>query len=387
MRIDSVELFYAAMPEVTLDADGSQDALLVRVTGGNSVGWGECEASPLVSIAAFVAPRSHGVCQPVQASIQGQVLSSAEDIRRIGALVRRNSMDLLQAPHILSGIEMALWDLLGHEREEPVWKLLGHRDNHPKTPYASVLFASTPQETLRRGREWVARGFQAVKFGWGSFGTGTLADDADQLHAAREGVGDARLMIDAGQVFNEDIESAAKRLPYLEDTGVTWLEEPFSPDAYSEYASLSELSSIVGIAGGEASHNPSMAANLITYGRVQYIQIDAGRIGGIGPSKAVAEFAAARGIQYVNHTFTSHLALSASLQPYAASPGGAICEYPVAPTALAASIVAAPLELDHNGELKAPDLPGLGVEVDLAAVRPYLQTVEIAVNGRTLFAS
>ena len=73
MRVDSVDFFYASMPEVTLEADGSQDALLVRVTGDDgSIGWGECEASPLTSIAAFVTPRSHGVCQPISASVIGQ---------------------------------------------------------------------------------------------------------------------------------------------------------------------------------------------------------------------------------------------------------------------------------------------------------------------------
>src|SRR3954447_26746778 len=104
------------MPEVTLEADGSQDALLVRVVAGGEEGWGECEASPLASIAAFVTPRSHGVCQPVEASVLGQTLDGPEDIARIAALVQRNSMDLLQAPHTFSGIEMALWDVLGKHR-------------------------------------------------------------------------------------------------------------------------------------------------------------------------------------------------------------------------------------------------------------------------------
>ncbi len=96
MIIDSVEFFYAAMPEITLEADGSQDALLVRVTADGHVGWGECEASPLTSIAAFVTPRSHGVCQPVADSVLGERLDSPADIARLSRLVERNSMDLLQ---------------------------------------------------------------------------------------------------------------------------------------------------------------------------------------------------------------------------------------------------------------------------------------------------
>src|SRR6516164_1348877 len=57
-KIKSVDFFYLSMPEVTAEGDGSQDALLVRVAAGGGVGWGQCEASPLASIAAFVCPIS-----------------------------------------------------------------------------------------------------------------------------------------------------------------------------------------------------------------------------------------------------------------------------------------------------------------------------------------
>ena len=80
MKIEAVDFFYLAMPEITTEADGSQDALLVRVAAGGHVGWGECEASPLVSIAAFVCPMSHGVCRPVGASVLGQVIDGPGDI-------------------------------------------------------------------------------------------------------------------------------------------------------------------------------------------------------------------------------------------------------------------------------------------------------------------
>lgn len=69
----------------------------------------------------------------------------------------------------------------------------------------------------------------------------------------------------------------------------------------------------VRLAGGEASHNVYMARQLIDYGKVSFVQIDCGRIGGIGPAKEVADYAVAKGVTYVNHTFTSHLALAASL--------------------------------------------------------------------------
>src|SRR5690606_2042594 len=103
---------------------------------------------------------------------------------------------------------------------------------------------------------------------------------------------------------------------------------------------LSARTPKVRIAGGEAAHNIHMARHLMDYGKVDFIQIDCGRIGGIGPAKAVADLAAQRGVTYVNHTFTSHLALSASLQPFAGMAGDRICEFPAAPKPLALAFVA-----------------------------------------------
>ena len=82
MKIEAVEFFYLSMPEVTEEADGSQDALLVRVAAGGHVGWGECEAAPLPSIAAFVCPMSHGVCHPVGHSVLGRTLDKVRDHAR-----------------------------------------------------------------------------------------------------------------------------------------------------------------------------------------------------------------------------------------------------------------------------------------------------------------
>lgn len=388
MKIDSVEFFYASMPEVTLEADGSQDALLVRVTADGHVGWGECEASPLTSIAAFVAPRSHGVCQPVAASVLGETLDGAADIARIARQVARNSMDLLQAAHTWSGIEIALWDLLGRALEEPVWRLLGYTQSHAKIPYASMLFGDTPQATLDRAKSARADGFQAVKFGWGAYGTGSASDDADHVAAAREGLGsDAQLLIDAGQIWDDDLAPALERLPALEKAGATWLEEPFLPHAFVPHSALANHAKTVGIAGGEGAHSVHMATNLIDYGGVRFIQIDAARIGGIGPSKAVADHAVRNGITYVNHTFTSHLALSASLQPFAGLADHRICEYPVEPKQVAIDLSTQRIVPDANGEIRAPDAPGLGIDVDLDALEPYLRTVEIRVDDDVLYAS
>ena len=386
MKIEAVDFFYLSMPEVTTAADGSQDALLVRVAAGGFVGWGECEASPLPSIAAFVCPMSHGACRPVNASVLGAKLDGPMDIAAISSRVAYDSMDLLQATHTLSGIEMAMWDLLGKTREEPVWQMLGYRTTEPKVPYASMLFGDTPQDTLERGQKARADGFRAVKFGWGPIGTGSVRSDADQFAAAREGIGgDAHLMIDVGQIFGEDVVNAAQRLPALEAASATWFEEPFSGSAYEAYAALSARGSNVGIAGGEAAHSVAMARHLMDFGKVGFVQIDCGRIGGIGPAFEVARMAQTRNVTYVNHTFTTHLALSASLQPYAGLAEHRICEFPAHPSALAEAVAANPLMRNSAGEISAPDAPGLGIEVDIEALRPYLLDAEIQVGGRVIY--
>jgi L-alanine-DL-glutamate epimerase-like enolase superfamily enzyme len=386
MKIDSVDFFYLSMPVVTTAGDGSQDALVVRVSAGGHVGWGECEAAPLPSIAAFVCPMSHGACRPVSASVLGERLDGPDDIKRMAATLAFYSMDLLQAAHTWSGIEMAMWDLLGRSRGEPAWKLLGYSKSYPKTPYASVLFGATPDQTLERAREIRAKGFRAAKFGWAPYGESVDGDIA-QVEAARQGLGpEGILLIDAGQIFGEDVEAAAKRLASLNKNNVTWLEEPFGGHAYEAYGKLAAQSGAVKLAGGEAAHNRHMAQHLIDYGHIGFIQIDCGRIGGLWPAKQVADYAVEKGVTYVNHTFTSNLALSASLQPYAGLEKSRICEYPTGLSALAVELTSTRLAPNANGEIEVPDAPGLGVEINPDALKTYAVDVEIKVKGRTIFA-
>ena len=386
MQIEAVDFFYLSMPEVLDIGDGSQDALVVRVQAGQYVGWGECEAAPLVSIASLVCPMSHSACKPVRDSVLGQRLDSVDDITRIGDLVREQSLDLLQTDHTLSGIDMAMWDLLGKKHAAPVYELLGYHTAYPKTPYASVLFGDDPQVTYTKARAAREAGYQAAKFGWGPFGKGSVADDNAQVVAAREGLGkDGILLIDVGTVWRDDLAAASERLAVLQECNVTWLEEPFVSGALDAYRELGKRSGTVKMAGGEGCHNYWMAEQMLQYAGLGYIQIDAGRIGGITVAKQVADAAARRGITYVNHTFTSHLALSASLQPFAGLQDHVICEYPVEPKQLALDITRNHIERNANGQIEVPSAPGLGLDPDLAAMRPYLQEVEIKVGGKVLY--
>ncbi len=387
MKIEAVDFFYLSVPEVRCVGDGSQDVLLVRVCAGDHVGWGECEASPLVSIAAWNCPMSHSACQPVRASVLGQSLNDVADIERIHLEVRERSLDLLQADHTLSGVDIAMWDLLGKRHETPVYRLLGYERAAAKTAYASALFGDAPEATYDKARGMRSEGYRAAKFGWGPYGRGSAEADAEQVRAAREGLGaEADLLIDAGTVWQSDVESAAKRLAALEECRVRWLEEPFVSQAFEAYRALASRGGrAVALAGGEGCHQALQAENMMRHADLGYIQIDTGRIGGITAAKRVADAAVANGTTFVNHTFTTPLALSASIQPYAGLEEHELCEYPVEASDLARSLTTEPLGPDSEGRVVLPDRPGLGLRPCEETLRRYLVEAEITVGGEVLY--
>jgi L-alanine-DL-glutamate epimerase-like enolase superfamily enzyme len=388
MKIEDVDFFYLAMPEIQDIGDGSQDTLLVRVRADGLTGWGECEASPLVSIANWVTPMSHSACKALRDLVTGQTVDCPGDIVRLSTRVNAGGLDIAQTDHTFSGLEIALWDLLGKREKLPVYRLLGYDRAYPKTPYASQLFGDTPEATFEKARVSREQGYRAVKFGWGNYGRLTPEHDRDQVAAARKGLGDdGILMIDAGTVWVDDVEQAKARLPALADNNVHWLEEPFVGDALSAYRELAEASDGVRIAGGEGAFNVYMARNLVEYGKIDFVQIDTGRIGGIGPSKSVAEYASEVGIEFVNHTFTTHLALSASLAPFVGIEKWNICEFPVEATPLATELYNDELARGDDGLVRVPESPGLGVEPNIETIRRYLVDVEINVAGRTIYST
>jgi L-alanine-DL-glutamate epimerase-like enolase superfamily enzyme len=386
MQIENIDFYYLSMPVVTLEGDGSQDVLLVRVSAGGHHGWGECEASPLVSIAAAFCPRSHGACQPVSSAVLGAKLDSVKDIKDINNNVREAGLDLLQTDHTLSGIDIALWDLLARKEKIPVWVLMGAKLNLPKLPYASVLFGQTPEETYNKAKKIRQTGFKAAKFGWNGFGKGTVEEDRPHLKAAREGLGDeAKLMIDVGTVWIDKVEAAYERIEMFEQHRITWLEEPFLSGATNCYAQLAERGSAIPLAGGEGAHNFWMAKQLIDFGKISFVQIDTGRVGGITTAREVANYANSRGVKYVNHTFTSSLALSASLQPYVDLNDSYLAEYPIELKPVSRDLTAESLIPDEEGYIKAPDRDGLGMTPQAETIKKYLKQVRIEVDGSVLY--
>ena len=139
------------------------------------------------------------------------------------------------------------------------------------------------------------------------------------------------------------------------------MEEPLAPDAIDAYGALTQKHPSVPIAAGEGSNTYRMAEDLIVHGGVDFVQIDAGRIGGIMPSFQVRQLAEQHGIQYVNHTFKSHLSLAASLHVFATNPDFDLLEYPAAGSELSQCLVTEPFPVESDGMVRVKELPGLGV--------------------------
>jgi L-alanine-DL-glutamate epimerase-like enolase superfamily enzyme len=255
VRITSVDPFYLRMPEITTAADGTQDTLLVRIrTEDGLEGWGECAASPLVSLAFYCCPMSHGDIINLRETLLGETVGSPADLRRLHRKALLQGMDIQQIHHAYSRADIALWDLLGKQRGQPVFRLLGAARGFPKRPYASVLFGDTPVETRAIAESLRDRGFRAAKFGLAPMGKGDADQDEALVRAARKGLGEsAELMVDAGRAWGGDDAAVVDRCRRFAPYRLTWLEEPLHGDAIPAYARLSAQRPSVPIAAGESA--------------------------------------------------------------------------------------------------------------------------------------
>ena len=198
---------------------------------------------------------------------------------------------------------------------------------------------------------------------------------------------EAELLVDVGTVWGDDVSIARSRLPAMKRCRVGWLEEPFVSGALDSYSTLANETNGIPLAGGEGCRNFHEAKTMVDHAKLGYLQIDTGRVGGITTAKQLADYSQARNVRFVNHTFTTKLALSASLQPFAGIEADHLCEYPVATSTLANKMTSMSLEPNGDGCIHLPDAPGLGVEPDPEAIRKYQVDVRIEVGGKTIYES
>jgi L-alanine-DL-glutamate epimerase-like enolase superfamily enzyme len=189
MKITRVEALALRLPDVNARCDGSKETLVVQVhTDAGITGVGEVDSSALVAKAIIEAPLSHQISRGLALCVLGQ------DPFEIDRLVHRmyegtiyfgRQGAVIQA---MSGVEIALWDVVGKATGRPVYQLLGGAFRKKLRAYASILFGDTPAETERVGRALADQGYRAVKFGWGPMGQSEESDLA-HVRAARQGIG------------------------------------------------------------------------------------------------------------------------------------------------------------------------------------------------------
>jgi len=274
--------------------------------------------------------------------------------------------------HTISGIDIALWDLLGQATGQPVGRLLGGRCRERVRPYASVLMEE-PERLAERLRSIKERGFRAFKIGWGPFGRRNDALDEAIVRAAREAIGaDSLLMVDAGAsdgFWPQGYKWALRASEMLADYDMAWFEEPLLPDALPDYVRLREHSRVP-IAGGEVLTRRQSFQPWLEAGAFDIVQPDVTKVGGISEERRIAWMAREHGVRFIPHGWNTAVGLAADLQLASAFPDTDLVEY-LDGSPFIDEIAAKPWRLDAEGMLAIPDSPGIGLELNRDAVTKY----------------
>lgn len=282
----------------------------------------------------------------------------------------------------LSGIDIALWDILGKVRGVPVYRLLGgkYRDRVPV--YATALYPEEPSKVAARARAFADQGFHGVKIKVGF----DLQQDIRIVRAVRQELGkDFTVMTDANQGYSVDV--GLKAAAAFAECGAFWLEEPLFVEDIEGHAKLREKGKVP-IAVGENLHTYYAFENFIVRGAVDFIQPDVARAGGITEIKRITALAAKHNVPVSFHTWGDGVALAASVHLSAALRDCIVMELDYTYNALREELLQEPFKV-QNGCLIPPEKPGLGVELNQDALQQFAFSgaEDLAVRQRTLAAS
>jgi D-galactarolactone cycloisomerase len=274
--------------------------------------------------------------------------------------------------HAISGIDIALWDILGKATGQPVGRLLGGRYRERVRPYASILMQQ-PGPLAEHVLRVKAQGFRAFKIGWGPFGRESHVLDEAIVRAARDAIGtDNWLMVDAGgsdAFWPHGLKWALRTADMLADYDVTWFEEALKPDALTDYIALRQ-SAPIPIAGGEVLTRRQAFQPWLQAGAFDIVQPDVTKVGGISEERRIAWMAQDNGIRFIPHGWNTAVGLAADLQLASAFVDTEWVEY-LDGSPYIDDIVTIGWSLDPDGMLSIPTAPGLGISLDVDAVTRY----------------
>ena len=279
----------------------------------------------------------------------------------------------------LSGIDVALWDILGKVRGVPLYQLLGGKCRDKVPVYATALYPEEPAKVAKRACGFADRGFHGVKIKVGF----DLDQDIRIVHAVRRELGkDFIVMTDANQGYNLDV--ALKASDAFADCGAYWLEEPLFVEDIEGHAKLREKGRTP-IAVGENLHMSYAFENFILRGAVDFIQPDVARAGGITEIRKIAALAARHDVPVSFHTWGDGVALAASVHLSAALRDCIVMELDYTYNPLREELLRKPFKVE-NGYLIPPEKPGLGIELNCEALQRYAFSggEDLAVRQKTL---
>jgi L-rhamnonate dehydratase len=367
-------------PAHAAEAHGVRFVSLVKITTDEGItGWSDIETQPHVGRQIMETP-SGGVVgfESLRAALVGEDPLERERLRekmyRFLGYYGRQGVGM----HMMSGVDIALWDIAGKAFGQPVCKLLGACYRDKVKGYASTLFRPTPDAMKRAVEEYLQQGFRAIKFGWGVFGR-DLALDLSLVKAMREAAGpDIDLMVDAGwygvtraEPFRpRNLKDWIRLVQLLEEQNIYWLEDFLHPDNLEGYAEVSAHTRILRLAAGEQYAGIGEFERLALEGRIHVLQPDLSRCGGLSVGRQIADFATRRQIECVPHAWLTDLLKAASLHLNAYLMQSVFLEYNVSSASLLNTLCKEPIRM-VDGYIPVPTGPGLGVEPDEKVIEKF----------------
>ena len=279
----------------------------------------------------------------------------------------------------ISGIDIALWDLIGKELNKPIHKLIGGSFRDKVMAYATGLYQKRKDDPVKdlvdEAATYVQQGFKAMKMKIG-FGPDR---DLKNVKAVREAIGsNVLLMVDANHAY--DARTAIRLGRNIEKYDIYWFEEPVPPEDVEGYA---EVKSKIGIpiSGGECEFTRFGFRNLITQRVLDIAQPDTCAAGGITECKKIASMANSCGIHFIPHVWGGPIAIAASLHliaslpdyPPSLNPISAMLEFDRTPNPIREELARQPFS-QIDGYVQVPKGAGLGITIDEEALRRYCVT-------------
>ena len=370
MKITDVRCVILKQPTIEMIGDGSQDTVVIFVdTDEGITGVGEVDSSPYVVKAIVETPASHMACMGLREVLIGE---DPLDVERLWRKMYEKSLYYGRrsaAIHAMSGIDLALWDIVGKKFGVPTGKALGGTYRDKIQAYCSVLMPGTEKEIYELVEKHMHKGYQGMKLGWGALGE-SFEKDIKLVKWCREALGpDKQLMIDIGMRWT-DVKGAMRAVKAFEDYNVFWVEEPFHPDNLNGYARLNAVTD-VHISGGEEVGTLWEYRELLERGCIDIVQPDLSRCGGLTIARKLIDLAEEYNAMVVPHAFKTNILMAATLQYISTLPNAWYQEFCEQDTLLRQELTTPLFKIDDEGYVHIPQEPGMGIAVVPEAMERY----------------